>query len=161
MVMPVKRPSWDEFYLGIAAAASVRADCVRRKVGALLVTRQNWSAFTGYNGSPPGQPGCLSDGACPRAFSDVPMGSSYDTGPGRCVALHAEQNIIIRAAGQDLLGGALYVTEAPCDGCRRMIEGSGIVRVVWPGGEWLPGLQTAPVSVDSIGEDFGKVTAIG
>lgn len=133
----MKRPGWDEYYLGLAMAASVRGDCVRRRVGALLVTRQNWSMVSGYNGAAPGRPGCLSDGACPRAFSDVPPGSSYDAGPGSCIALHAEQNVIIRASGEDLWGGTLYVSEEPCDGCRRMIEGAGIIRAVWPGGEWL------------------------
>src|ERR1700743_2695651 len=59
------RPSWRDYYLGIADAVAVRADCTRRKVGAIVV-KGTPIISTGYNGSPPGEPGCLSDGACPR-----------------------------------------------------------------------------------------------
>jgi dCMP deaminase len=91
----------------------------------------------GYNGAPAGEPGCLTMGACPRgqmSTSDILPGSSYDTGAGACIALHAEQNAIIRA-GKNCRGATLYLTDAPCDGCSRLIKGSGIARVVWPNGE--------------------------
>jgi len=136
--MSDSRPTWDEYYLGIATAVSVRADCTRRKVGALVVRQQD-IVSTGYNGAPSGDPGCLTEGACPRgrkSTNEVLPGSSYDTGPGACIALHAEQNAIIRA-GDKCRGSILYLTAAPCDGCQRLIKGSGIYRVVWPNGEWI------------------------
>lgn len=86
----------------------------------------------GYNGAPSGAPGCLTDGACPRAFSDVEPGSSYDTGPGACIALHAEQNLIMHADWNDLKGATLYVTREPCGGCWKLIKGARFERVVWP-----------------------------
>lgn len=92
---------------------------------------------TGYNGAPPGKPGCLSDGACPRAHTTVDPGSSYDTGPGSCIALHAEQNCLLRSSSAQQREATLYVTDEPCDGCLRMIKGTPIVRVVWPMGELL------------------------
>lgn len=61
----------------------------------------------------------------------VTPGSSYDTGAGACIALHAEQNAILRA-GLECRGATLYITDKPCDGCARLIEGSGIARVVFP-----------------------------
>jgi len=64
----------------------------------------------------------------------VEPGSSYDTGAGACIALHAEQNAIIRASHLDMLGATLYVTDEPCGGCWRMIQGTPIARVVWPSG---------------------------
>lgn len=128
------RPSWDDYYLAIARAVATRADCTRRRVGALVVQGDR-IVSTGYNGAPPGRPGCLSAGACPRGrltAEQLAPGSSYDTGPGACIAVHAEANALLRAAWADLHGATLYVTEQPCDGCARLIEGAPIGRVVFP-----------------------------
>ena len=127
------RPDWDTYYLDIARAVSARADCTRRRVGAIIVNGDR-IVSTGYNGAAAGRPGCLSAGACPRGqmtTAQVLPGSSYDTGPGSCIALHAEQNAILRA-GLDCRTATLYITDEPCDGCYRLIEGSGIYRVVFP-----------------------------
>lgn len=127
------RPDWDTYYLQIARAVSARADCTRRKVGAIIVLGDD-IVSTGYNGAPKGDPGCLSSGACPRGqLSNLELapGSSYDTGTGACIALHAEQNAIIRA-GRLCRGATLYITHEPCDGCARLIKGAGISRIVFP-----------------------------
>jgi dCMP deaminase len=127
------RPDWDTYYLGIAHAVAARADCTRRTIGAIIV-KGDRIVSTGYNGAPTGKPGCLTAGACPRGLmntTDVAPGSSYDTGSGACIALHAEQNAILRA-GLECRGSVLYITAEPCDGCVRLIEGSGIARVVSP-----------------------------
>lgn len=127
------RPDWDTYYLMIARTVSARADCTRRRVGAIIVQGDR-IVSTGYNGAPAGKPGCLTAGACPRgrlSVHDVAPGSSYDTGNGACIALHAEQNAILRG-GLDCRGATLYITDQPCDGCARLIEGSGITRVVFP-----------------------------
>lgn len=126
------RPSWDEWALGIATAVSARGDCIRSQVGAIALSGDNLMVGMGYNGAPSGAPGCLTDGACPRAFSDVEPGSSYDTGPGVCIALHAEQNLIMHADWNDLKGATLYVTREPCGGCWKLIKGARFERVVWP-----------------------------
>lgn len=133
--MSSSRPSWDWWGLEMARAASTRADCTRRTVGAVLVTSDRSIASTGYNGAPPGEPGCLSSGACPRARSGVEPGSSYDTGPGSCIAVHAEQNALLRAAWADMKGSTLYVTEQPCTACSRMIRATPVERIIYPGWE--------------------------
>lgn len=125
------RPDWDTWGLDIAAAVAARADCSRRKVGAVIVSADHRIVATGYNGARSGAMGCLA-GACPRAESGVEPGSSYDTGAGSCIALHAEQNALLRASWDDMAGSTLYVTEKPCDGCRRMISGTPIARLVHP-----------------------------
>lgn len=132
------RPDWDTYYLGIAEAVSARADCTRRKVGAIVVQGDR-IVSTGYNGAPAGKPGCLTMASCPRgqmSITDILPGSSYDTGAGACIALHAEQNAILRA-GLECRGGKLYLTHNPCDGCVRLIEGAGIAEVIWPDGNWI------------------------
>ena len=137
LAMEFTRPGWDEYFLGIADAVAARADCRRRQVGAVLVSNHRIVA-TGYNGAASGGPSCLA-GECPRGLLDsttVAPGSSYDTGAGACVALHAEQNCLLYADRSRAESATIYVTHEPCDGCRRMIAGSGVTRAVWPGGQW-------------------------
>jgi dCMP deaminase len=161
-----KRPAWDLYFLSIADAVATRADCTRRHVGAVVVDPATKHIIaTGYNGSPPGEAGCLSDGACPRGRHykifrnygmyaetgyacacgnpawpcplSVPAGSSYDTGMGACIALHAEQNAILRAGTQSR-GAWMFLTDEPCEGCWRLIKGAGFSRVEWYTGQWTP-----------------------
>jgi dCMP deaminase len=146
------RPDWNLFFLNGARWVASRGDCTRRQVGAMIIDPDTHDVIEpGYNGPPAGEPGCLSAGACPRgrhfhrspAFcacgglwpckDAVEPGSSYDTGPGRCIAIHAEANALLRA-GRRSRGAWMYLTEKPCDGCMKLIKGAGIVRVIWPEG---------------------------
>ncbi|WP_176611774.1 deaminase [Actinomadura sp. WMMB 499] len=131
----MSRPDWREYFLGIAEAVAKRGDCSRRQVGAVVVDIDQRIVSTGYNGTEPGGPSCL-DGACPRATSDVPPGSSYDTGPGACISVHAEANALLYAGQARAKGSTLYLTDRPCKGCTRLIRASGIAWVIAPGYEW-------------------------
>lgn len=133
-----RRPDWDEYGLLLANAASARADCSRRAVGAAIFDRERRVVSTGYNGSYPGGPSCLA-GGCPRAQSNVLPGSSYDTGPGSCIAVHAEANAVLYSDRARLDGATIYITDAPCDGCKKLLRSTRIKRVVWPGGEYVHG----------------------
>lgn len=155
-----RRPDFYEWALGIAQAVSVRGDCSRRKVGAALF-RPDWTlAAVGYNGVPRGSVGCL-EGACPRGqhflttFSSmegpvcgntqcpgnldvrqcpgVEPSSSYDTGPGMCIAQHAEQNCLANAR-ENTEGFTMFITTAPCDGCVRTMRAHRLDTAVWPDG---------------------------
>lgn len=132
------RPSWDSYFLGIAQAVATRADCRRRRVGAVLVGIDNRVLEVGYNGAPSGHPGCLS-GGCPRgllSYDQVGEFTDYSnpSSPGYCVALHAEVNALL-IAGRAARGGTIYITDEPCPNCRKVIMGAGVVRAVWPGFE--------------------------
>lgn len=129
----MSRPSWHRYFLGIAQAVAVRADCTRRQVGAVLVAPDHRILSTGYNGAPAGEPGCASAGACPRAFSDVPPGSPYGSGPGRCIAIHAERNALDYARPAMVPGATMYVTSEPCPDCRALMGERGIGRAIWQG----------------------------
>lgn len=123
-----ERPSWDDYYLGIAKAVSARGDCARRIHGAVIV-KNHKIVSTGYNGTPPGSDkSCRATGVCPRNLENGPDHSagSYDL----CWATHAEANAIIRASWEELQGSTIYVTGLPCPGCLKLIHSSGIVRVV-------------------------------
>lgn len=133
------RPTWDEYGLKLAKEAASRADCTRRKVGATLMAADHSIISMGYNGGPSKGPSCLK-GECPRGrltHDELPADSAYDTGGGTCVALHAEWNLIIRTDYHKFAGSTLYITEEPCHICKVMIAGTGIVRVVTPGYEWI------------------------
>lgn len=140
MVNSNLRPDWDPYFLGVACAVSTRADCTRRQIGAVIVNSDHRILGQGYNGAPPGRLGCLTDNACPRgrmSNTEVLPGSSYDTGLGSCIAVHAEINAILDAGGREnCLGATLYITDAPCDGCARIIDAAGIIRVVHLQGEY-------------------------
>lgn len=121
------RPDWDTYYSGVAEAVAARGECVRRKVGAIIV-RDHTIISTGYNGAPSGEPSCL-DGHCPRANrTDVVHGTGY--AESGCRVIHAETNAIIRAGRDRCIGATLYVTTHPCDLCSSLIQAAGIARVV-------------------------------
>lgn len=120
-----------------ALAFSLRADCTRRRVACVVVDAFGYTIGSGRNGAPPGRPGCLSAGACPRGqmtYAQVKPGSSYAPGQtGTCVANHAEVNGVINSSDPvRRRGGVVYVTDRPCDDCYRFLAGSGLARVVWP-----------------------------
>lgn len=135
----MSRPSWDNYFIDIAEAVAARADCTRRTASAVVV-KNNRIFSTGYNGAPAGQPGCKSAGACPRGqltTAELASYSSYDSGPGFCVAVHAEANALLYASREQTEGATLYTWSStpncsPCVGCRRLIMGAGISRLVYP-----------------------------
>jgi dCMP deaminase len=127
------RPSWDRYFAILARAVSKRADCTRRRVGCVLVDADHRIIATGYNGAPAGEPGCLS-GACPRGqltYSQIAEHSDYDSGPGRCISIHAEANALLYAR-TSCKGATAYITDAPCPTCRKLLNAAGIVRIVSP-----------------------------
>lgn len=134
---PQPRPSWDEWGLTIAAAVATRADCTRRLVGAVMMSPDHRVLGTGYNGYPAGQPGCLTDGACPRGqltYDQLPTGHAYVDVEHPCAAIHAEENVLLEVAREHRAGATVYCTDEPCFNCFRVLAGSGVSRVVWPGG---------------------------
>lgn len=127
---PIKRPSWDEYYLGIAKAVSARGDCVRAQHGAVVVKNHKIVA-TGYNGAPPGSPNsCGATGACPRNHDPNAVHSEgqYDL----CWATHAEANALMRASWEEMQEATIYITGKPCPGCTKLINSAGIARIVTP-----------------------------
>lgn len=123
------RPSWDEYFLAGAEWAATRADCTRSKVGAILVDDKHRVVGHGYNGAPPGAPGCLS-GACPRgrlSYDEHPPEGSYDN----CISNHAEKNAILWAKPEERRGTTLYITRRPCTDCHELLLAEGIIWVVW------------------------------
>jgi len=123
----MERPSWDEYFMGIAKLTAERSTCLRRKVGAVIVQDKQIVA-TGYNGAPKGMAHCEEKGGCLREQLGIPSGERHEL----CRALHAEQNAIIQAAtsGQSIEGATIYITNQPCSICAKMIINAGIRKII-------------------------------
>lgn len=128
------RLSKDEYYLNIARAVAMRSTCIRRQYGAVIV-KNDRIISTGYNGSARGADNCCDTGECWREVNGIPHGERYE----QCRAVHAEDNAIIFANGQDLIGATLYLTgledgkvidARPCLMCARKIVNAGITHIV-------------------------------
>ncbi len=121
------RPSWDDYFLGIARAVAERATCDRGRSGCVIV-RDKAILVTGYVGSPTGLPHCDEVGHQMKKMI-------HEDGriTQHCVrTVHAEQNAICQAAkyGISLNGGTLYCKMTPCRTCAMLIINCGIRRVV-------------------------------
>ena len=121
------RPSWDEYFLSIARMVASRSNCVKRRVGAVIVLDRRIIS-TGYNGTPRGTRNC-NEGGCPRCNSFVEGGTQLD----ECLCSHGEENAITQAAfhGVSVRGSTVYTTFCPCLMCTKMIINAGIIEVVY------------------------------
>ena len=109
----------DDYYMGIAMAVRKKANCMGRRVGAVIVKR-NRIISTGYNGTPEGMANCL-DGGCVRCKNKEAYKASvgYDV----CICVHAEQNALITAArfGNSIEDAIVYSTLRPCFDCTKVL----------------------------------------
>ncbi|PFH49687.1 hypothetical protein AMATHDRAFT_147169 [Amanita thiersii Skay4041] len=120
------RPGWDAYFMTLACLASRRSNCMKRRVGAVLV-RNNRVIATGYNGTPRGLLNC-NEGGCPHCNQSV---SSFNV-PWECVCLHAEENALLEA-GRERIGSAavLYCNTCPCLKCTIKVIQTGVKTVVY------------------------------
>ena len=56
------RPSWDQYFMQLASLAAQRSNCMKRRVGCVLVREQRVIS-TGYNGTPRNLKNC-NEGGC-------------------------------------------------------------------------------------------------
>jgi dCMP deaminase len=145
MSRPEIRPSWEDYFMGIAVLVAQRSTCTRRAVGAIIV-KDKRILSTGYNGAPSGAQHCLDIG-CLREELKVPSGERHEL----CRGIHAEQNAIIQAAlhGVSVNGATLFCTNLPCSICTKMIINAGIKKIFYQNGY-----------ADSMSEDMFQAAGI-
>lgn len=119
------RPNWDTYFMTMADLASQRSNCMKRRVGAVIVQDCRVVA-TGYNGTPRNLKNCL-EGGCPRCNQNVKCGLSLDF----CICMHAEENALLEVGAARAHGATIYSTSTPCLGCSKKIIQVGIKRVVF------------------------------
>lgn len=129
----MERKNKINYYLDIAEAVSERGTCLRRNYGAIIV-KNDEIISTGYVGAPRGRKNCCDLQYCTREKLNVPRGERYEL----CRSVHAEQNAIISAERNKMLGSTLYLVgknyangeyvekSNPCALCKRMIINAGI-----------------------------------
>lgn len=135
--MERRRPSKDQYYLGIAKQVAQRSTCLSIKGGAVIVS-SDAIISTGYIGAPRKTKDCFERGNCIRRKMNIPHGQRYEL----CRSVHAEQNAIINAArsGASILNGDMFlygergenkpVNFFPCFICKKMIINAGLKRVI-------------------------------
>lgn len=131
------RVSKENYYLDIAQTVAERSTCLRKCYGAIIV-KNDVILSTGYNGAPRGRKNCSDLGLCMRDKLNIPRGERYEL----CRSVHSEQNAIIAASREQMLGATLYMAcvdptngslvpgTSSCMMCKRVILNAGISKVV-------------------------------
>ena len=125
------------YYLDLAEVVSHRSTCLRRHYGAVIV-KNDEVISTGYVGAPRGRKNCSDLGTCIREELQIPRGERYEL----CRSVHAEQNAIISASRDKMIGATMYLSgydaktkeyiakSNSCSLCKRMIINAGIDKVI-------------------------------
>ncbi|KAN0133183.1 Cytidine deaminase-like protein [Lactarius tabidus] len=132
------RPSWDSYFMTLASLASMRSNCMKRRVGAILVRNKRILAtgyvytlrvrlyslalYPSYNGTPLGLTNC-NEGGCTRCNGSDERES--------CLCLHAEENALLEAGRERVEGATLYCNTCPCLTCTVKIVQTGVKEVVY------------------------------
>lgn len=125
--MPGKRAnviSWDEFFMRVAIAASLRSKDPKTQVGACIADTNDRILSVGYNGTPAG----IDDDEFPwQSDDDNPLHDKHS------YVIHAEANAILNYRGslKDMQGAKVYVTLFPCRECSKMLVQAGIGEVIY------------------------------
>jgi dCMP deaminase len=115
--IPEHVESWDEYFLWMATAASMKSKDPKCRVGAVIASSDNVVLSTGFNGLPRG----VHDDKHILANPDEKLK----------IICHAEQNAILNAAriGVALRDATIFVTKFPCLACCSAIIQVGITRI--------------------------------
>lgn len=114
--MNEKQKQFDKHYLQMAQIWAKNSYCKRRQVGALIV-KERMIISDGFNGTPSGFENECED----------------ENGQTKQFVLHAEANAITKIAksNNNSKDSTLYITDAPCVECAKLIIQAGIIRVVY------------------------------
>lgn len=133
----ISRSNKNNYYLNIAEEVSKRGTCLRNNYGSVIV-KNDEIISTGYTGAPRKRKNCCDLGYCRRKKNNTPSGAGYE----KCRSVHSEQNAIINASRERMIGSTLYLVginarnyeykqnAEPCTLCKRMIINAGIEAVV-------------------------------
>lgn len=106
------RPTKEDLMIRISNLVSMRGTCKRLHVGCVITNLDSTEIVSyGYNGNYAGGPNeCDGDEA------------------GKCGCVHAEVNALIKAGRR---GVNIFLTDAPCLACSKLIINSGIPNVFY------------------------------
>ena len=117
ILIPEHVDNWDQYFLWMAAVASIKSKDETCRVGAVIASPSNVVLSTGFNGLARG------------VYDDKKILKKKNE--KLKVVCHAEQNAILNAAriGVALEGASIFVTKFPCLACCNAIVQAGITRI--------------------------------
>lgn len=143
------RISRDEWGLRLAEVTALRATCLRRSVGAVLINARGHVIATGYNGRAAGLPHCNETRSETtvefrgKEYQMIPLLDAYafpnmcpgaravsGTNLDACEALHAEQNCLMQCRDVHTIH-TCYVTVSPCVSCVKLLLNTSCERIVF------------------------------
>lgn len=118
--------TWDEYFMLLAIASSMRSKDPRTQVGA-CIAKENHVLSQGYNGTVSG----MSDAEMP--WNSLGEETNDIMNIKNTFVVHAEANSILNYKGDigNLKGADIYVTLFPCLECTKQIITVGIKRIVY------------------------------
>ncbi len=117
----------NNLFMNYAIKISASANCIKGKVGAVLV-KDNKIIAEGVNSVPNGITPCT-EKTCIRKKLNLKSGENQEL----CFVVHAEQNALIDALNNkiDVKDSVLYVTKQPCIICAKMLINVGIKKIIY------------------------------
>lgn len=118
----------DLYYMSIAKNIAKESHCLRRKVGAVLVTSNKKRIVTSVNNPTPDKYFCEREG-CLRERKGIDSGTQIDI----CRCVHSETALIIQCAldGVSPVGANVYTTLFPCPICARILCAARIKKLIF------------------------------
>lgn len=114
------RPSWNDYFLGLAKLISAKSPDAQTKHGCLISGPNQEILGTGYNGFPRGM---KEDDKLPTTRPE-----KYPW------MIHSEANAVCSTLMTRLEDATAYVTGLPCVGCLMIMHQKGVKRVIYGGG---------------------------
>ena len=117
----------NSYFMNYAIDISKKANCIKGKVGAVLV-KNNIIIAEGTNSVPEGIEPCTEE-TCIRKKLKLKSGEKQEL----CFVVHAEQNALLDALKKkiEVKGSILYVTKQPCIICAKMLINAGIKKIYY------------------------------
>lgn len=117
----------NSYFMNYAIDISKKANCIKGKVGAVLV-KNNKIIAEGTNSVPEGIEPCTEE-TCIRKKLKLKSGEKQEL----CFVVHAEQNALLDALKKkiEVKGSILYVTKQPCIICAKMLINAGIKKIYY------------------------------
>lgn len=109
--MSHSRPSWNDYFIGLAHYVSTRSHDSQTQVGCVIVNGQHAVVGVGYNGFPGG----VDDSSLPT------------TRPGKYPFIaHAEANAVSNLIVKHMDWYTAYITHLPCSTCAKLLWQNGV-----------------------------------
>jgi dCMP deaminase len=107
----------------ISDVVATRSQCLRGKLGAVIINKDHRILSTGYNNPPPGIPSCEEVGSCLIVERE-------GHGPSCRRTVHAEINALIHLGDKHKEAYGLYSRFAPCNPCLEQVLKFGIKDII-------------------------------